>query len=369
MDPFGEGLVANLIRFSHLLRENSLPVPLSSLLDALKSLTVSDISQREVFYYLLRSNLVCRKEDLGKFDELFYQFWMHHKRVSSDSLSKHGDETEGEEEPGAFPGTREVSIQTGEDKSTDAGQQQAILYSPHPLHRKIEGDDVHLVGSRALYESIYKLLLPLNSRLSRRFRYAVHGKAISLRRILRKNMQFGGELIFLDFKKRKLKRRRVIFFCDVSGSMDQHTLMILQFAHALKRIDTRTEIFFFSTELTRATPLFDLGEFPTTLSRLRDAVTDWGGGTRIGHCVRTFQKIYGKRLLSNKAIVMIFSDGWDRGEIDLLERQMSYLERKEGPQSPLAEPPPWDKGLRADLYGDECSPSLCGLLPWRQRPP
>ncbi len=141
-------------------------------------------------------------------------------------------------------------------------------------------------------------------------------------------MQFGGELIFLDFKKRKLKRRRVIFFCDVSGSMDQHTLMILQFAHALKRIDTRTEIFFFSTELTRATPLFDLGEFPTTLSRLRDAVTDWGGGTRIGHCVRTFQKIYGKRLLSNKAIVMIFSDGWDRGEIDLLERQMSYLERK-----------------------------------------
>ena len=141
-------------------------------------------------------------------------------------------------------------------------------------------------------------------------------------------MQFGGELIFLNFKKRKLKKRRVLFFCDVSGSMDIYTRMILQFAHALNRIDRRTEIFFFSTELSRATFQFDDRDFNSAISRIPKLTADWGGGTRIGHCLRIFNERYGKRMLSAKDIVIIFSDGWDRGEIDVLEEQMALLKRK-----------------------------------------
>jgi hypothetical protein len=168
----------------------------------------------------------------------------------------------------------------------------------------------------------------LANRISRRFQYTVSGKEISLRKILRKNMQFGGELILLDFRKKKIKKRRVIFLCDVSGSMDIFTLMILQFIHALKRIDRRTEIFFFSTDLSRATGQFDVGDFTSAMKQIPGVISDWGGGTRIGYCLKLFNETFGKRQLSGKDIVMIFSDGWDRGEIDVLEGQMAILKRK-----------------------------------------
>jgi uncharacterized protein with von Willebrand factor type A (vWA) domain len=141
-------------------------------------------------------------------------------------------------------------------------------------------------------------------------------------------MQFGGELIFLDFKKKKLKKRRIVFFCDVSGSMDMHTLMILQFIHALKKVDRRTEIFSFSTELTRLTSLFDSEDITEVFTQAPGTVRDLGGGTRIGRCLRRFNEAYGSRLISTKAVVMIFSDGYDTGEIDLLEQEMSYLKRR-----------------------------------------
>jgi uncharacterized protein with von Willebrand factor type A (vWA) domain len=171
-----------------------------------------------------------------------------------------------------------------------------------------------LMESGALYEALCVLLKPLNNRLSRRYRYTSRGREISLRRILRKNMQFGGELIFLDFKRRKVKRRRVLFLCDVSGSMDIYTRMILQFVHALHRIDRRTEVFFFSNELSRATLQFDVSDVNSALSRIPELTSNWGGGTRIGHCLQIFNESYAKRMLSTRDIVIIFSDGWDRGK-------------------------------------------------------
>jgi len=89
-------------------------------------------------------------------------------------------------------------------------------------------------------------------------------------------MQFGGELIFFDFKKKKVKNRRVVFLCDVSGSMDVCTLLILQFIHALQRIDRRTEISFFATDLFRGTAVFELNEFTSAAARLPKLISDCG---------------------------------------------------------------------------------------------
>jgi hypothetical protein len=110
--------------------------------------------------------------------------------------------------------------------------------------------------------------------------------------------------------------------------MDIYTRMILQFVHALHRIDRRTEIFFFSTELTRATIQFDVSDVNSAISRIPELTSNWGGGTRIGHCLQIFNESYAKRVLSTRDIVIIFSDGWDRGEIDLLETQMACIKRK-----------------------------------------
>ena len=110
--------------------------------------------------------------------------------------------------------------------------------------------------------------------------------------------------------------------------MDIYTVMILQFIHALKRIDRRTEIFLFSTNLARGTDHFDTGDFNAVITQIPEIIDDWGGGTRIGYCLKLFNETFGVRQLSHKDIVIIFSDGWDRGEIDVLDNQMAFLKRK-----------------------------------------
>jgi len=324
--PSDEGLAPNIVRFSHLLRENGISVTFASVLDAIRGLEFIDISNRELFRGLLRLNLVYRKEDIDLFDQLFFLFWFSKQKIGLQTQRDGSGKEEPEADSSSETKKESVDYRNREENLNELAREWIACYSPDALNRTCELDN--FAESRALYESIKKWLQPLRNRLSRRSQYSVRGKEITLRRILRKNMQFGGELILLDFKKKKIKKRRIIFFCDVSGSMDVYAIMLLQFAHALKRLDHQTEIFFFSTDLSRWTHQFDVGDYASTLSRLPEFVSDWGGGTRIGHCLKDFNEIYGRRMLSGKTIVLIFSDGWDLGETHVLERQMAYLKNK-----------------------------------------
>ena len=326
--PAGEGLTASVTRFSHLLRDNGVAVSLPAVLDVFQGLPLIDIFSLDQFKCLLCTNLICRREDMAAFDRLFDSFWLG-KYSTARKLAAESSRDLPQDDCLQFDQSK-----TGHDfKLPNADepavrQPAAIRYSPNSLDKKHAAGELKFASSRDLYETIRQMLQPFRNRPSRRLQYTLHGRQISLRRILRKNMQFGGELIFLDYKKRKTKKRRVVFFCDISGSMDVYTLMILQFIHALKQVDRRTEIFFFSTGLSRATGVFDAGDFSAAWARLPEVVPDWGGGTRIGHCLSSFTERYSRRLLSGKDIVMIFSDGWDRGEVDLLEAQMALLKRR-----------------------------------------
>lgn len=324
--PSDEGLAVNIIRFSRLLKENGISVSLASVLDAIRGLEFIDVSNREVFRALLRLNFIHRKADINLFDQLFFLFWFSEPQTDL-QISCEGSANEESEADGPSETKKEsVDYHNRDDQLNEVLREWITCYSPDALDRTCVLDD--FTESRALYESIKNWLQPLRNRLGRRSKFSVRGKEITLRGILRKNMQFGGELIFLDYKKKKIKNRRIIFLCDVSASMDVYTLMLLHFAHALKRVDHRTEIFFFSTDLSRWTHQFDVGDHTTTLARLPQFVSDWGGGTRIGHCLKAFNEIYGRWMLSHKSIVVIFSDGWDQGQTDILKSQMAYLNNK-----------------------------------------
>ena len=327
-DRSDKGLIENIVRFSHLLRDNDISVSLPAVLDTLSGLPLIDISCLETFHCLLRGNFVSRKEDLATFDHLFYAYWLPKQRTTLQVPSEGIGESETEQDILSAVKEAMRHLEDGGDAEPKASKQWALRYSPQALSQTDQLQEFSFDDDRDVYETIQRLLQPLANRISRRFQYTMRGKEISLRKILRKNMQFGGELILLDFRKKKLKKRRVIFFCDVSGSMDMYTLMILQFIHALKRIDKRTEIFLFSTDLSRATHQFETGDFRSAVTQIPAAISDWGGGTRIGHCLKLFNETFGARKLSGKDIVMFFSDGWDRGEIDLLENQLAFLKRR-----------------------------------------
>jgi uncharacterized protein with von Willebrand factor type A (vWA) domain len=313
----GAGLIENIVRFSYLLRDNGIAVSLPAVLDAIEGLPLIDISHLDGFHCLLRINFITCKEDLSKFDALFYDYWLPKERITLQIPAKGTGEHEEEQNHLTSFKEKIAYLKTTQDAEAKGIKEWAFRYSPQALPEKGEMQELFFDGSQEVYEAINKILQPLTNRVSRRFQYTIRGKEISLRKILRKNMQFGGELILLDFRKKRLKKRRVIFFCDVSGSMDIYTLMILQFIHALKRIDRRTEIFFFSTDLSRGTRQFDAGDFTSVITQIPGIIDDWGGGTRIGHCLKLFNETFGKRQLSYKDIVMIFSDGWD-----------SFLKRK-----------------------------------------
>ena len=327
--PTAEGLIDNIVRFSNLLRDNGIAVSLPAVLDTLKGLPLIDISLLPEFKTLLQANLICRQQDIAKFYKLFHGYWLPRNQPGREIASEE-NVTPPEEQNSAVSRSLENigDTRSPEQQEPTSAQHWALRYSPQSLLKTVAGEELQFVESRVLYEAICNLLKPLDNRFSRRFKFTVRGRELSLRRILRKNMQFGGELIFLDFKKRKVKKRRVLFFCDVSGSMDIYTRMILQFVHALNRIDRRTEIFFFSTELSRATLQFDVNDINAAIARIPELTANWGGGTRIGHCLQIFNESCGRRLLSTKDIIIIFSDGWDLGEIDVLETQMALLKRK-----------------------------------------
>ncbi len=324
--PDGKGLIDNVIKFSCLLREGGVPVPFSSVLDVVRGLRFIDIANREIFRSLLRMNLVFRKEDILLFDALFDGFWLVREKMDLPAHCGDDDASKSFGGDPAIPESRMAEVRNLEEELQERLQEWIGCYSPAAVNKECELEDFEI--SDEFYGLIRKWLKPLSNHLSRRSRYAIRGKQIDLRRILRKNMQFGGELIFLDFKKKKMKNKRILFFCDVSGSMDVFTLMLLHFIHALKRIDHRTEIFLFSTDLFRWAGRFEAADPLEAISRLPESVPDWGGGTRIGHSLKRFNEGYGRWMLSGKTIAIIFSDGWDRGETGILESQMAYLHSK-----------------------------------------
>ncbi|MCP4689807.1 MAG: VWA domain-containing protein [Desulfobacterales bacterium] len=323
--PAGDGLIANVIRFTHLLRAHDIPVSFASTLDAVRALARVDLPRVRIFYEMLRCNLLCRKEHLPLFDVLFRNFWLDEKQTGVVAVTDPG--AEGESDAALSP-LEEMFRAEAQGDPEEAPDEDSIEYSPFSSKRKKTPRVVSFEESEAIFQAMSRLVKRLPPQMSRRYQYTLHGKKISLRRLLKKNMQFGGELILLDYKKKKVKKRRIVIFCDVSGSMDVYTLMAFQFIHALKRIIPRTEIFFFSTDLTRVTPRFQEVDFLEAVHTIPPGVASWGGGTRIGHCFKTFNDTYGREWLSNKTIIMIFSDGWDRGEIDLLHDQMAFIKQK-----------------------------------------
>ena len=166
----------------------------------------------------------------------------------------------------------------------------------------------------------------LEQRRTRRKIRASHGSTVDMRRLLRYNLRYGGELLQLPWRCPKFKRRPLVVICDVSGSMEQYSRILLKFIYAISNGLDRVEAFVFSTRLTRITRQLKGGEVDAALDQVMAAIRDWGGGTRIGEALKRFNYEWGRRVLGQGALVLIISDGLDRGDIALLDREMARLQ-------------------------------------------
>jgi uncharacterized protein with von Willebrand factor type A (vWA) domain len=154
------------------------------------------------------------------------------------------------------------------------------------------------------------------------------GPTFDMRRSLRHNLRYGGEMIEWPTRKKKHKPRPLIVIADISGSMERYTRLLLHFIYGLSEgMNEVVEAFVFSTRLTRITRHLRNKDIDKAMHQISRAVPDWSGGTRIGEAFKRFNFDWARRVLGRGAVVLIISDGWDRGEPELLGEEIARLQR------------------------------------------
>ncbi len=185
---------------------------------------------------------------------------------------------------------------------------------------------------RQLVTLMREMTLAVPPRRTRRYRPARDGKRPDLRRTLRLARRSGGEPIRLARRARRVRPRRLVVLCDISGSMEPYARALLLLLYAInggqvRGGQNRPEVFSFATRLTRLTPALAAASPDTMLAKAGEAAPDWSGGTRIGAALKEFNDHYGSRGMARGAVVLIISDGWETGQPELLGAQMARLSR------------------------------------------
>ncbi|MEO7133724.1 MAG: VWA domain-containing protein [Vicinamibacterales bacterium] len=174
--------------------------------------------------------------------------------------------------------------------------------------------------------ALTQLTWNMDERRTRRW-VAGRGRRIDLRRALARSLRTGGEIATLPTRHRRTRTRPIVLLCDVSGSMERYTRTLLLFAHGLSRDTRRVEAFLFATRLTRITMELRSPKPDAAITAVSPAVRDWSGGTRIGEALRSFHQRWRRRTLRSESVVIVISDGWDRGDPALLRNEIARLQR------------------------------------------
>ncbi|HRW07129.1 MAG TPA: VWA domain-containing protein [Caldilineaceae bacterium] len=319
-------LLRNAVLFGRMLRALGIEVTPTQMVDLVDSLHFVDIRSRRDFKHSARAVLVNQREQIPLFDEAFDLFWQARREGElleldlGTLLQKHQ-----QQEMELY--RRNPSAGESQSDSQEPEEERLLTYSDRELLRQKDFarlDDEELVTVQRMMQGIQWQLEP---RRTRRHVRARQGQLIDLRRTMRQTLRHGGEVMQFTYRERKTKRRPVVLICDISGSMERYSRVLLQFIYIVTSRLDRVESFVFSTRLTRITRQLQRRNIDDALREASAVVHDWAGGTRIGEAIRTFNYDWARRVLNQGAVVMIISDGWDRGDVQLLGREMDRLHR------------------------------------------
>ena len=322
-------ILRNLMLFAGVLRKVGLDVGSGNVLDLVRAVEYAPIGRKQDFRQAARCILVHRRQDLQLFDEAFQIFW----RIPPTKQSTLDIRAIGEErryrQPQITPppaGTDDEGL-SGESPGAKPGDVDLTrTYSAREVLRSKDFAEFSAAEITAAQLMMAELSWDPGRRRTRRLESG-SGAVLDLRKTLRRNLKYGGELLELAWRQPKEKTRPLVLICDVSGSMERYTRMLLHFIHSIARKPARVEAFLFATRLTRITRFLTYRSIDQAVNELAKSVPDWAGGTRIGQAVKTFNFQWLRRVLGGGAVVLIISDGWDRGEPELLAREMSRLQR------------------------------------------
>lgn len=310
--------------FARVLRGLGLSVPIGCVLTFAEALGAVGVNDRDRVYWSARATLVRRPEDMLLFDRAFAVFWE----------AKRGDTS-----PVAEAETQHITIVMDSDEgandsdSVDAPAEDdpttihlrfsAMEVLRHKDFGAYSDDELHL--AHQLMSSLRFAGPPRQSlRLSASKRQRHRP---DLRRTVQASLRSGGEPVRRYYREPGERTRRMVLLLDVSGSMEPYARALLRFVQAAVAGRQRVEAFAMGTRLTRVTKELSSRDPDKALRQASNRVSDWSGGTRLGECLRRFNDEWGVRGMARGAIVVVLSDGWDRGEPQVLAEQMQRLQR------------------------------------------
>ena len=375
----------NLLLFGRLLRLMGLDVGAAEMIELTQALDAIELGQKWDVYHTARAVLVRRHEDYPLFDQAWRVFWRKagnpnvprlelqadprltpkplrvpmrpqepgdgQSRREEEKVSVHQQQSFSANELlrhkdfGAFTweevqeakrlmqqmvwrvGERRTRRRRREEEQVSVHQQQS--FSANELLRHKDFGAFTWEEVQAAKRLMQQMVWRVGERRTRRRRPVRGGEYLDLRRVVRTNLRYGGEFLKLAWKRRKTKPRPLIILCDISGSMEQYSRMLLHFIHTISTgFDfDKVEAFLFSTRLTRITRPLAHRDVDDALDAVERQVQDWSGGTRIGEAIHNFNYHWARRVLGRGAVVMIISDGWDRGEPRALAVEMERLQK------------------------------------------
>jgi hypothetical protein len=339
----GSAFFWNALLFTRALRARGISTDLGAAIDYARALTLIDIGDREQVRAAGAAVFVRRRDEVPVYDEVFDRFWQRYE-LAIEPLELELEALTGEDDhqqavmagAGEDKSTAEVQAAAAEE-GTDAEADGAPLEDQEAASRSWSERErlMHKPFDRMSPEELRdaerlvdQVRPRLEMRRSRRQELHRHGRLVAARQMYRANLQNGGDLVEWLWRRPAMRPRSITVICDISGSMERHSRLLIRFAMALHRMsNVRTEAFVFGTHLSRVTHELAGRDPDVALDRVTAAVSDWSGGTRIGGSLRQFNRDWARRTLRSSGVVVIVSDGWDRGDPNLVRQEMARLQR------------------------------------------
>lgn len=324
-------LLQQINDFCRLLRKMNIKVTTTNQLSWCNSVQLIDIGERETFYHTARTNLIANQADKETFDLAFNLFWRY-PRPEFQAVDTEGDEPQPSALQDLYDAENEENIldqwlDFEEEEDAEGQEDDPIAYSVEEVLTRKDFSEFTAEDMEKAREIVAKLAAILATRLSRRKVISKKGKTIDFRRSWRKSLAYGGEPIELMRKQQKIKKTKILLLCDVSGSMDCYAKFLIQFIYGMQQELKEVEVAVFSTHLTNITGLLRRKGLVEGLNEVANVVPDWSGGTKIGESLLEFYRQFATSFSAYRTVVILISDGWDRGDADLLRRSMEMLHR------------------------------------------
>jgi uncharacterized protein with von Willebrand factor type A (vWA) domain len=324
-------LAENITHFARALRTAGLPVGPGTVLDAVQAVEAAGIGSREDFYWTLHAVFVTKHEQSVLFRTAFEIFWKkrHLMEKLLSILMPVAPAAPGKPDPVSLR-LQEAFFKQAESVPVEKPEIEvdaSLTVSDIEVLQKKDFAQMTAAEIAAANRTVAALVLPDDAVPTRRLAPDPRGRRIDLRRTLRRSIGEGGGIIDLARRGPKTKHPPLVVLCDISGSMNQYTRVILHFVHALMENRRNVHAFTFGTRLTNITRMLKARDPDEALSACTAAVEDWSGGTRIAPSLAAFNRLWSRRVLSGGAVVLLVTDGLERDGTADLARAADRLHR------------------------------------------